>query len=290
MVFSTTYAPDESSARPEEGQQAFSDSLEGRWRAVSFVNPGWLDVVASDEAGSLVEVPAPEVPKPLLGELVAWFDQVWARPGSSAEQTVARLKFLTSTGTVPVMDIAGELDYRDDVLLIVVPNLAGTFNDRTLTDFATGRDLLIADVDATQRLVESFKLAKGVKVRQAAEEGVLLTQFAKYEAWLGVVAIVGLGIALAISAAISAYIASMLQARSDFVRRLSGHSWARVLSGRLVPEIVIGAVIAVAALVIQPSERVVAVLAAAVLLLAASPVVHVLAARRAFADVTARRL
>jgi hypothetical protein len=286
VLFSTTYAPEEGEQR--EFGTVLSDHVGPRWAALSFVNQRWLDVMAAEEQTDLVEVPTAEVPKQ---ELVAWFDGVWQTPGRPGEQTVASLRYLSpATGTVPVIANGGDLEYRDDVLLIVVPSVSETFNDSALLNTASGSDLLFAGVDETQARLESHGLARDIKVQQAAEAGVLLAQFAAYEAWLGAVSIVGLGVALAISAAISAYIAMLLQAKNDFARRLSGQAWLRVLSGRVAPELVVGGVIAAAAVLLQPSQQVVPVLATGVLLLVASPVMHVLAGRRGFADVAARRL
>jgi hypothetical protein len=268
----------------------FAELLGPRWTGVALVNQQWLDVMAADEQARLVDVPSRELPRAFLSEMTRTFDELWGRSETSAEETASSLRYLTpASGTVPLIGSARELDYRDDVLIAVVPSVSEGFSDGNLVNFSTG-GLLFAGFDETQRRLESHGLARDLTVQRAAETGLLLAQFAAYEAWLSTAAIVGLGIALVIAAAMSAYIAALLQARNDFVRRLAGHPWLPVVSGRVVPELAIGGVVAVLVLMVQPSRQVVPVVVTVLLMLIASPVVHVLAARRGFADVVARRL
>jgi hypothetical protein len=290
LLFSETFLPAE--GVPEiEGAMEFEDFLDHRWVGISLVNSGWLEVAVGADADNLVDVPSSELPRDFLGELRSWFDPVWGLPDASAEQTVGGLRFLSpSRGTVPVVGVGGELDYRDDVLLVVVPDLAGTFNDDTLLNASTGRGLLFRGIDQTQRRVEAAGLAKDVKVQYAAEQGMLAAQVATYEAWLGTASIIGLGLALGIAAMISAYVEMLLQAKNDFVRRLSGQPWLRVLSGRVVPEAAFGGGLAIVMLLLQPPGQLLAVAVTALVVLAASPLAHVLAGRRGFADVVARKL
>lgn len=288
LLFSATYVREEGGLATKGTE--FADLLGPRWAGVALVNQRWLDVVAADDQTRLVDVPAREIPPAFLAAMTRTFDELWGRSDAPAQQTAAGLRYLTpAAGTVPLIGDARELVYRDDVLIAVVPSVSETFSDGNLVTFSTG-ELLFAGVDETQRRLESHGLARDLTVQRAAETGILMAQFAAYEAWLGAASIAGLGIALVLAAAISAYTAALLQARSDFARRLAGHPWLSVLSGRLVPELAIGSLVAVLALMLQPPRHVVPVVVAAVLMLAASPVMHVLAGRRGFADVTARRL
>lgn len=290
LLFSETFLPAE--GVPEiEGPKEFEDFLDHRWVGISLVNSAWLEVAVAGDRDHLVEVPASDLPPAFQGELRSWFDQVWGLPGAAPEQTVSSLRFLSpSKGTVPVVGVGGELDYRDDVLLVVVPHLGGTLNDSTLLNASTRRGLLFRGVDETQRRVEAAGLAKDVKVQYAAEQGMLAAQVATYEAWLGTASIIGLSLALGIAAMISAYVEMLLQAKNDFARRLTGQRWLRVLSGRVVPEVALGSGLALGVALLQPPGQVLPVVVTALVLLGASPLAHVLAGRRGFADVVARKL
>lgn len=291
LLFSATFAreEDDEDDLPTMGTR-FSDLLGQRWAGIALVNQRWLDVVAADDETHLDEVPSRDLPPAFLTELSRGFDEPWGR-AEDAQRTVAGLHFLTpAAGTVPLIGSANELAYRDDVLIAVVPGVWATFSDGTLVNFAYG-ELLFAGVEETQRRLETHGLARDIKVQHAAEEGILLAQFAAYDAWLSTASIAGLGLALVLAAAISAYIAALLQARNDFARRLAGHQWLRVLAGRALPELGIGGLVAVfVAGLLRPPEQILPVVVTAGLLLAASPVTHVLAARRGFTDVTARKL
>lgn len=294
LLFSATFAREEAENDPAMigGTMGdhFDDLLGQRWAGVSLVNQAWLEVMADDEQTHLVEVPPRDLPPQFVTEMSHAFEELWGRP-ADAQRTVAGLRFLTAaTGKVPLIGSANELAYRDDVLVAVVPSVWETFDDGTLVNFSTG-ELLFAGVEETQRRLESHGLARDVTAQHAAEQGVLLARFAAYDAWLNTAAIAGLGIALALAAAISAYIASLLHARNDFARRLAGHPWPRVLTGRILPELMIGGLAAgLVAGLLRPPDQILAVVLTVGLLLAASPVMHLFAARRAFTDVTARKL
>ena len=262
----------------------------GRWAGFAMVNQHWLDLMRPDDGRApLTEVPLAGLPRPFLDALGHEMD-VWKRAkGEPAATVLSGLRYYTPNRKLPLAAPGGELEFRDDVLVIAVPGVWQTFNDSFLVSTASSGNLIFSGLAPTQQLVTAQHIGKEVKVRYAASDGVLRAQFAAYDAWLGVVSLIGLAVALAVAAAISAYISALLEARNDFARRLAGYAWPQVLSGRLVPEIVTGVLLAVLAMLVQSSQAF-AVLVAAVLLIALAPAVHVLAARRAFADVSARRL
>lgn len=272
-----------------EGGTRWSASL-GRWSGFAMVNQRWLDLMRPDDGQApLTEVPRAQVPPSFLTTLGREVD-VWKRDkGEPAATVLSGLRYFTPDRKLPLAAPGGELEFRDDALVIVVPDVWQTFNNSFLISTASSGNLVFSGLGPTQQLVTAQHIGKEVKVRYAAAEGILRAQFAAYDAWLGVVSLVGLAVALAVAAGISAYISALLEARNDFARRLAGYAWPRVLSRRLVPEITIGVVLAALVLLVQSSEAP-AVLVAAAVLIASAPTAHVLAARRAFADVSARRL
>lgn len=262
----------------------------GRWSGFALVNQRWLDLMRQDgEAAPLTEVPRTEVPPGFLTAFIPQLD-IWKRaPGSSAD-LLTGFRYLTpGERALPLTGPGGDLRFRRDTLIIVVPGAWQTFNDSFLVSVASSGNVLFTGLEQTQARIDRHRVGREVKVQHAAADGILRAQFAAYEVWLGVISVIGLAVALVVAAAISAYIAALLAARNDFARRLAGHPWWQVLSGRLGPETAIGALVTIVALLIQ-AEHALTVLVTAVLLLALAPVAHVLAARRAFADVGARRL
>jgi hypothetical protein len=275
----------------EYGYAWASEALGARWSGFAIVNQRWLELVLTeDDEARLVDVPQDEIPQSFLDEFAPQLD-LWTRSDEAAESALGGFDYLTPVGgPVPLVGLGGELEHRDDVLVVLVPDTWATFNDSFLMSAATGMNLLFTGLDETQALLESHGLAKEIKVQHAADDGILLAQFAAREAWLAVVSMIGLAVALVVAAWISAYIAALLQAKNDFARRLAGHAWLRVLSGRVVPEVALGALVALVPVILQPPGRMLPVVVAAVLVLVFSPLAHVLAARQGFADVGARRL
>ncbi|MEV7548258.1 hypothetical protein AB0N89_01375 [Amycolatopsis sp. NPDC089917] len=262
----------------------------GRWSSFALVNQRWLDLMRP-EGGKvpLTEVPAAAVPPRFLAALTLQVE-VWKRSPEPASTVMDGFRYLTPDGgPVPFAAPGGELEFHDDTLVIVVPDLWKTFNDSFLVSTASSGNLLFTGLGPTQELIAAQHIDKEIKVRYAAADGILRAQFAAYDAWLGVVSVIGLAVALMVAAAISAYLSALLEARNDFARRLAGYAWPKVLARRLVPEIVTGTILAVLIALVQ-AEHAPVVLVATVLLLGSAPVAHVFAARRAFADVSARRL
>ncbi|MDP8930841.1 MAG: hypothetical protein M3O70_20300, partial [Actinomycetota bacterium] len=279
LILSDTYVREPGAPEPNLGS-VLDDALGRRWAGVGLVNQQWLDVMAAGDEIRLVEVPASGLPPAFLEEM---------KRSVVRKEALAAIRFLTPQGgRVPLL--GSELAYRDDVLLAVVPSVVSTFEGRMVSELGD-RGLLFKGFDETQRRLEGQGLSQAYDVRHAAENEILLAKYATYEAWLNAAALAGLGIALALAGAISARIAALLEARNDFARRLSGRPWVGVLSGRLLPELAIGAMVTIGVVVLlKPPEQAAPILAAGALLLAASPLMHVAAARRGFGEVAARRL
>jgi hypothetical protein len=285
MALSHVYAD-----TPNDEHSWVSKSLGERWSSFAFVNQRWLDlVVAKGDRTRLVDVPREQVPQPFLDELALSLDG-WKRSDEPAERVLAGFGYLRPAGGPIPLVSGGDLAHLDDVLVILVPGAWTTFNDDSLISMASGSTLLFTGLDKTQMLLESHGLARDIKVQRAAEAGILAAQFAAYEAWLSVVSMVGLAVALVVAAGISAYIMALLAARNDFARRLAGRPWLRVLERRVALEVALAVLLAAAVAALRPPDQVLPVLVAATLVVLLSPAAHVLAARRGFADVGARRL
>lgn len=279
LLLSDTYVRLPHAPEPNLGS-VLDDLLGERWAGVGLVNQRWLEVMVDGAETGLAEVPPGELPPAFLDEMAR---------SVVRKEALARIRFLAPRGD-PVPLLGSELAHRDDVLLAVVPSVVDTFNDRMVSELGD-RGLLFSGFDETQGRLDAHGLSQAYDVRHAAENEILLAKYATHEAWLNAAALVGLGIALALAGAISARIAALLEARNDFVRRLSGHPWAGVVSGRLLPELAIGTVVTIGvALLLKPPEEAVVTLAAGAVLLAASPVMHVAAVRLSFGEVAARRL
>lgn len=269
-----------------------SDALGGRWSSFALVNQRWLDL-ALDEAdrGRLERVPPQEVQSFI--EAFARQFGAWRRSMESAESLLASYDYFTPRrgSPVPLIGPGGsDLVHLDDVLLVVVPGVWATFNDSTLLSIVSGGELLFTGLDQTVTLVESHGLASDLKVRRAAEAGILAAQFASFDAWLSGASMVVLGTALVSAAGISAYLMALLRARHDFARRLAGQPWLRVVQRRVLLDAVPGVGLAALVVLIQPAAHTLPILVVAAAAALLSPVIHVVASRTVFADVRARRL
>lgn len=276
---------------PEAGEPWVSPALGPRWSAAAFVNQRWLDLVLSEEERRrLAVVQYGEVPSSFVSALDRAYS--WKRSREPGARVFAGFRYLTPARgeRVPLIGRGGDLVYRDDVLLIVVPGVWPTFNDSALLSLASQRSILFSGLDQTLGLIESHGLTETIGVQRVAEAGVLAAQFASFDARLSVVSMAVLALALAIAAGVSAYLVGLLRAKGDFARRLVGRPWLRVVQDRVVGDVALGLLLAIGIAAIQPPEQVGPVLVAAVGLVALSPVAHVLAARRTFVDVRDRRL
>lgn len=277
--------------RPHDEHAWVSDALGKRWSSFAVVNRRWLDLVLTeDDQERLVDIPREQVPQRFVDEFAPLLDG-WTRSDEPAERLLAEFEYLTPAGgPVPLLGPGGKLVYLDDALVILVPDAWATFNDSTLLSTASTSNLLFTGLDRTQMLVESHGLAREIKVWRAADAGILAAQFAAYEAWLSMVSMVGLAVALVVAAGISAYLMALLQARNDFARRLAGHPWLRVLKRRVALDVALAVLLAAGVAALQPPDQILPVVVVAVLVVLLSPAAHVLAARWGFADVRARRL
>ena len=276
--------------RPEIGQEWVSSALGERWSSFALVNQRWLSLVLGNEQPRLMQIRDVQVPQPFIDSFAPQFD-AWKRADQPAQRLLAGYEyFAPADDPIPLIGGGGDLVHLEDVLVILVPSVWGTFNDNALLSIASQSKILFTGLEQTQTLVESHGLAQEVNVRRAADAGILAAQFASFDAWLSMVSMAGLAVALAIAVGISAYLMALLRARNDFVRRLAGQAWLRVLQRRVVLDVALGLLIAAVVAALQPPDHMLPVLVAAVLIVTLSPVAHVLAARRTFADVRDRRL
>lgn len=286
VALSAVFASEESHA-----YRWASESLGDRWSGFALVNERWLDLVLTEtDSTRLVEVPPNEVPQSFYGAFEPQLE-IWQRQDVPVAQTLREFEYYTpEDGPVPLVGSGGDLVHLDDVLVIVVPSVWETFNDSFLISSASGAELLFTGLDSTQLRLEEHELARDIKVQYAAEAGILAAQFAANEAWMSIASMIGLAVALVVAAAISAYLMALLQARNDFARRLAGQHWMRVLQRRMALDAALAVLLATAVAALQPTDHLLPVTLTALAAVAVSPMMHVFAAGRGFADMRARRL
>lgn len=274
----------------------------GEYSAVSFVNWRWLNLVTGGAPQpALTAAPDHSIPEGLRHEV--WVHaEMWSKEKFS-EELLAQFRFLRPAGglRLPVAGGWGEgLLFADDILLVVVPSLYDAYSDSNLTSMASGRNIVFTGVTATQQLLERHGLSaqalrdRGFRgqldVVYIAEEGLLLAQFAAYVVWLRSLALIALGVAYIVAAAISAFITALLQAKRDFPLRLAGQSWARILQGRIARELLAGVVLVGAVILFQGTDTMGPVLMAAAFGLLVVPLSHLFAVRWCFDGVSKRRI
>lgn len=274
----------------------------GEYSAVSFVNQRWLDLVTKGAPQPAVTpVPDHSIPEGLRRE-VRVHAGMWSREGFS-EELFAQFRFLQPADGLRLPVAGGwreRLLFADDVLLVVVPSLYDAYSDSNLTSMVSGSNIVFTGVTATQQLLERHGLSaqalrdRGFKgelnVVYIAEDGLLLAQFAAYVVWLRSLALVALGVAFTVAAAISALITAMLQAKRDFPLRLAGQSWARILQGRIAKELLAGVILVGVVVLFQRPDAMGPVLVAAAFGLLVVPLSHLFAARWCFDGVSRRRI
>ncbi|MGB3683260.1 MAG: hypothetical protein WA990_12355 [Rubrobacteraceae bacterium] len=271
---------------------------------LSLVNQRWLDLMlgeggdgghgGSQPESDLVPVTRDQVPDRTRQQLLGEQLELWLRDRSTADETLSKMSFYRHAGTdkfpMALGGGGGDLEFSNDAIIVVAPSVNELFNDDFLTSAASTSNLVFTGLGPTQALVEQHGLQKEVYVKYVAEEGVLLAQLTAYFAWLQGISLVALVAALVVAALIGAFITAVLKARRDFPLRLAGKRWIEILAGRVIKEWAVG--IALAALVILvrglDGGLLIAVVAMAGLL--ASPLIHIVAARWAFANVSLRRL
>jgi len=275
----------------------------GEYSAISYVNQRWLDLVTTGAPQPAVtSVPYHSLPEDVT-RMVREEAELLSR-GDLSKELFAQFQFLRPVDgfRLPVAQGGGgeRLHFADDVLVVVVPSLYDTFNDSALTSMASGSNIVLTGVTATQQLLERHGLdvqalrdrgLKGeLKVAYIAEEGILLAQFAAYVVWLQNLALIALVVAFTVAAAISALITALLQAKRDFPLRVAGRSWARILQSRVAKELLVGVGLVGVVVFFQKPDALGAVLVAAVYGLLVVPLSHLFAARWCFNGVSRRRI
>lgn len=267
---------------------------------LSLVNHKWLDLVLGQspggsagqhKAGSLVKLEPQELPAGVQ-EYVGANLELWARQRLPADQAMAKFAFYRydGPGKIPLsMAGMGNLVLLDKAIIMVAPNLSELFKDDFLASIATSNNLVFAGLGPTTALVNEHGLQHQVFVKHIAEQGILRAQLTAYFAWLQVVSLVAITIALVMSAAIGALITALVKARRDFPLRLAGRRWREILAGRVVNEWLVGASLALVILLLSGSEGAVLVAAVAAAGMLASPVVHLLATRWNFTNISLRK-
>ena len=274
----------------------------GKYSAVSFVNRRWLDLVTRGAPQpAFISVPDHSIPEGLRQE-VRLHAEMWSKEKFS-EVLFAQFRFLRPADGLRLPVAGGwreRLLFADDVLLVVVPSLYGTYNDYNLTSMVSGSNIVFTGVTATQQLLEQHGLStqalrdRGFRgyldVVYIAEEGLLMAQFAAYVVWLRSLALVALGVAFTVAAAISALITALLQAKHDFPLRVAGWSWVRILQSRVAKEMLVGAGLVAVVVLLQRPDAMGPVLVAVAFGLLVVPLSHLLAVRWCFDGVSRRRI
>jgi heme/copper-type cytochrome/quinol oxidase subunit 2 len=270
---------------------------------LAFANQRWLDLMLgggqsggngeSRQEPGLVPVPRDRVPdgvRRFVGEELAF----QSRDDVTAADALSKVSFYryAGPGTFP-MSLGGggdDLAFSNQAIIVVVPSVYDMFNDDYLVSTASSRNLIFTGLGPTQELVARHGLQKEVYVKYVAEEGVLRAQLMAYFAWLQGISLVALVVALGVAALIGAFITAVLKARRDFPLRLAGKPWAEILAGRVVREWSVGVALIGLVILLRGLDGGVLVAVVAVAGLLASPLMHVVAARWAFANVSLRRM
>ena len=275
----------------------------GEYSAISYVNQRWLDLVTTGASQAAVTpVPNESIPEGII-QMIREEAELLSREGLS-EELLEQFQFLQPADgfRLPVAQGGGgdRLHFADDVLVVVVPSLFGTYNDSSLTSMISSSNVVFTGVTATQQLLKRHGLDvqslrtdgfKGeLKVVYYAEEGILMAQFAAYVVWLQNLALIALVVAFTVASAISALITALLQAKRDFPLRLAGRSWVPILQSRVAKEMLVGVGLVGIVLLIQKPDAAGAILVAAAYGLLAVPMTHLFAARWCFDRASRRRI
>ncbi len=265
---------------------------------VSLVNQRWLDLMLYEGRGdgrsqpepALIPLPRDQVPdgiRRFVSEELAF----QSRGHSAADEALSTVSFFRCAGPAMFpMALGGNLEFSNDAIIVVAPSLHDTFNDDFLASAASTSNLVFTGLGPTQELVAQHGLQNKVHVKYVAEEGILYAQLTAYFAWLQGISLVALIVALVVATVIGAFITATLKARRDFPLRLAGKRWAEILAGRVIKEWTVGIAVVGLVILVRGLEDgfLVAVVAVAGLLV--SPLIHTVAARWAFANVSLRRM
>lgn len=267
----------------------------GKYDSLAILSPSWLRLMNKGATGAtpgLSPLPADQIPADVKQYLIDSLG-LWTRDKSSGEAALRKVSFyhFAEAGKLPLASGGGgELIFPKDAIVILVPDLHGTFNDDFLASAATTRNLVFTGLGPTQALVAQHGLQYKTTVRYAAEEGVLLAQFTAWFAWLQAVSLIALIIALVVSSLIAAFITAVLRAKRDFPLRLAGQQWREILADRVIIEWCVGIGLAAMIILLRRGDGALLIVAAALVGLLAAPVTHLLATRWTFENVSRRRL
>ncbi|MER5640299.1 hypothetical protein ABT095_25555 [Kitasatospora sp. NPDC002227] len=293
-----------------QGSAAFSYTMTpqdwsgdlGGYSAVAFVNQAWMNLFSSGPVNrSLSEVPFEQVRQMVVEAFGEQFE-IWSRNKLPGNELMAQFRYVKPVGEVriPVNSRGGSLMFPDNVLIAVMPSLFGMINDRNLTSLVSTRHIVFAGLTPIQGMLEQHRLtvadlrAAGfggdVDLVYIAEEGLLKAQFAAHVTWLLNLALLALVVAFVVAAVVSAVISAQLHTKRDFPLRTAGHPWAWVLRDRVAKEVLAGAGLMTAVILVQQSTEVTAVLTASAFGLSTTIVSHLIAARWCFSAVSRRKI
>lgn len=269
---------------------------------LSLVNQEWLDLMLERGAGGdargdesdagLIPLAQSQVPdgiRRFLGPNL----ELWSRDDVATDEVLTAVSFYRYSGSVglPVsLGGNGGLVFLNDAIVVVAPSLHPTFNDDFLASAASTNNLVFAGLGPTQALLAQHGLEHELQVKYVAEEGVLRAQLTAYFAWLQGASLVALIVALIVSTLVGAFITAVLKVRRDFPLRLAGKRWSEILADRVAREWAVGAMLAVLVILVQRLQGVCLVAAVGVVGLLASALMHGIAARWTFANVSLRKL
>lgn len=268
---------------------------------VSLVNQRWLDLMLDEGQDGreeesqpklrLVPLSRDQLPDRIRQRLLGGQVEMWTRASLTETEARSEMSYYQPAGSVEFPMSSGQsLEFSNDAVIVVVPEVYGTFNDDFLAATASSSNLIFTGFGPTQELVEQHGLQKDVNVKYVAEEGVLRAQLTAYFAWLQGISLAALIAALVVAALIGAFITAVLKARRDFPLRLAGKRWAEILANRVAKEWAAGTVLAALVILARGLDGGVLVATVVAVGLLVSPLIHVGAARWAFANVSLRRL
>ncbi len=275
------------SMTPEQlGVQGF-----GRYSTVAIVNPQWLRLMLQGGAAEATRAVSRDALPAAISQSIANSLPVWTS-GAAKTSSIDSFTFRATNGSnaVPLAQGGnGDLLFKDNALLMVVPDVAATFNADFLASLTSSSNLVFDGLDATIATLRAVGLEQTVRVVYVAEDGILRAQYTAYMAWLRAIAMIALALAFIIAASVSALIAALLAVRRDFPLRISGRSWPNVISPRVARETFLGTALAVGIVLVQPPATLGPVAAAAVGGLLLTPLLHLAAARWCFTNLSLRR-
>jgi hypothetical protein len=270
---------------------------------VSLVNQRWLDLMLGEGRGGgngggqpepgLIPLTPDQIPDNIR-QFLGLQLPLWSRDDLTAVGALSKMSFYrySAPAALPLARGGGgdDLVFSNDAIVVVAPSLHGMFNDDFLASAASTRNLVFKGLGPTQALVADYGLQDKVYVKYVAEEGILRAQYTAYFAWLQGMSLVALIVALVVAALIGAFITAVLKARRDFLLRLAGKHWAEILADRVAREWTAGVALIGLVILVRGLEGGVLVADVAVAALLLSPLIHLVAARWAFARVSLRRL